>query len=112
MYRFLDIKRKQNPGLLQKLLNHIYMMLIVRVFFTYFVHKWGNNTNFSPQYKKQINVYNLITPQTKQNNGWSNFLSFIPAGTVIYNIEQFQVLVVFLLEVLVFRHFITKRCKI
>lgn len=94
-YRFLDIKRKQNPGLLEKLLNHIYMMQIVWVFFSYSVHKWCYHTNFSTQYKNQINVYNLITPQTKQNNGWSNFLSLIPAGTVIYNVEHFLVLAEF-----------------
>jgi len=89
-YRFLDIKRKQNPGLFGKIVKPYIYDANRTGYFSLILYINGVTTQIlAPQYKKQINVYNLITPQTKQNNGWSNFISLISAGSVIYNIEQF-----------------------
>jgi len=90
LYRFLDIKRKLNPGVSGRIIKPYLYDANRTGYFSLILYINGVTTQIlAPQYKNQNLIYNLITPQTKQNNGWSNFLNLIPAGTIVYNIEQF-----------------------
>jgi len=87
-YRFIETKRAIFPGIGATILTvqadpnrsaHIAIILYPNAVVAYILH--------AQLASDQIKIYNLQEPPLLHEKGWSNFLRFLPLGSVIHNIE-------------------------
>lgn len=114
IFRFIEFKRRNWPGLIGSIIYH-YLYdpnrtgLISLILFSNGVSCYI----LAPQYGiNQKYIINLGFLKTKKEYGWSNYLELIPAGSIIYSVEPFLVLVVKWQEVQVKVCSFKKRCSI